>query len=43
MNAVKVLVFVSLNKDNKQFFRVYVTYQSNQWKMNTLQNFVIFQ
>ena len=32
-------MFVSKNKENKQLLQVYLTHQSNQWKMNTSTKF----
>ena len=39
MNAVKVVVFVSWNEENKQLLQVYLIYQSDQCKMNTSAKF----
>ena len=32
-------MFASYNNENKQLLQVYLTYQSNQWKMNTSTKF----
>ena len=39
VSAVKVLVFISQNKEDKQLLQVYLIYQSNQSKMNTCTKF----